>query len=222
MFGGNPSSSSALEGAKFSAVVMNKSKQSFKVSQKRLKPAVEIRQQSSGKSQAKAQKTCSFCLDIEHGNRSSCPKYGALKPYVVEHNSQRMAILRQQLGDPKLHEVLRCPPEIESNILQREKSETPVQPWPIDAAHVTLKAVYLDCNVVATKTRFAPPPLTDSGNNIVAVQFLCRMGANPMVNSTTKNALFYYRAREVRDIICAKMTQKRLLFDCIERANKLG
>eukprot|EP00986_Skeletonema_menzelii_P003778 scaffold1208_cov174-Skeletonema_menzelii.AAC.4 len=43
-----------------------------------------------------------------------------------------------------------------------------------------------------------------------------------MVNSTTKNALFYYRAREVRDIICAKMTQKRLLFDCIERANKLG
>lgn len=222
MFGGKPSSlSSTLEGAKFSAVVQNNSKQSFKVSLKRLKPAVEDRQQMNGKT--KSPKTCSFCQDIEqHRNRSSCPKYGILKPNLVEHKSNRMAILRQQLGDPMLHEILQCPPEIERNILHREKSETPVQPWPIDASHMTLKALYYDCNVVAIKTRFAPPPSTDSGNNIVAVQFLCTMGANPMVNSTTKNTLFYYRAREVRDFICHKMTKKKLLFDCMESANKLG
>lgn len=216
-------SSESLDNAKFAAV-SNTSKRSWKVSQKRIKPRVEIRRDKlHGKSQAKTQATttCSFCQDIDHPNRTKCRKYNALKPYLIDHNSTKMAILIQDVGEPAHHKLLHCPPVIEQNVSMREKSSTPVQPWPMEAAHMILKAAYVDFDVVGTKTRFAPPPVNDARRNIVAVQFLNTMGADPIVNSSTGNTIFYYRAHEVRELIRRKMSKNRLLFDCMEKTNKL-
>ena len=227
VFGGNSSSIStsfdvaSLEGAKFSSV-HNNSKHSFTVTKKRFKPAVEVRQKKTlGNSTAKAKK-CSFCQDIQHSSRTSCPKYGHLKPNLVVHNSKEMSILRQDLGDPALHKLLHCPPAIAANVSVREKSEAPVQPWPMEAAHMILKSVYFNFDAVATKTRFAPPPVNDTSKNIIAVQFLSAIGADPIANSSTKDVIFYYRAHEVRELIHNKMSQKKLLFDCMERCSKLS
>ena len=133
-----------------------------------------------------------------------------------------MSILRQDLGDPALHKLLHCPPAIAANVSVREKSEAPVQPWPMEAAHMILKSVYFNFDAVATKTRFAPPPVNDTSKNIIAVQFLSAIGADPIANSSTKDVIFYYRAHEVRELIHNKMSQKKLLFDCMERCSKLS
>ena len=128
----------------------------------------------------------------------------------------------QDLGDGSLHKLLQCPPEVERIISQREKSDKKVEPWPMAAAHMILKNAYFDFGVVFTKTRYASVPVTESAKNIVGVQFLSTIGADPITNSGTESCIFYYSAREVRQLIASKMKGKRLLFDCIERSNLLG
>jgi hypothetical protein len=230
LFGGSYNSfSSSLETANFSSVASN-SKISTKTSKKRLKPAVELRQdKKSGKPQSlhlagrtnSNQSTCSFCQDIQsHGNRSRCEKYNNLKVFEVQ--STQRHLFMQDLGDGSLHKLLQCPPEVERIISQREKSDKKVEPWPMVASHMILKNAYFDFGVVFTKTRYASVPVTESAKNIVGVQFLSTIGADPITNSGTEGCIFYYRAREVRQLIASKMKGKRLLFDCIERSSLLG
>jgi len=230
LFGGSYNSfSSSLETANFSSVASN-SKIATKTSKKRLKPAVELRQdKKAGKPQSlhlpgrtnSNQSTCSFCQDIQsHGNRSRCEKYNNLKVFEVQ--STQLYLFMQDLGDGSLHKLLQCPPEVERVISQREKSDKKVEPWPMAAAHMILKNAYFDFGVVFTKTRYASVPVTESAKNIVGVQFLSAIGADPITNSGTESCIFYYRAREVRQLITSKMKGKRLLFDCIERSNQLG
>lgn len=230
LFGGSYNSfSSSLETANFSSVASN-SKIATKTSKKRLKPAVELRQdKKAGKPQSlhlpgrtnSNQSTCSFCQDIQsHGNRSRCEKYNNLKVFEVQ--STQLYLFMQDLGDGSLHKLLQCPPEVERVISQREKSDKKVEPWPMAAAHMILKNAYFDFGVVFTKTRYASVPVTESAKNIVGVQFLSTIGADPITNSGTESCIFYYRAREVRQLITSKMKGKRLLFDCIERSNQLG
>ena len=95
-------------------LVASNSKIATKTSKKRLKPAVELRQdKKSGKPQSlhlagrtnSNQSTCSFCQDIQsHGNRSCCEKYNNLKVFEVQ--STQLYLFMQDLGDGSLHKLL--------------------------------------------------------------------------------------------------------------------
>jgi|GEM_PF-4980773 len=232
LFGDSFQSSSSLATSTSFSMVPKKSgsKIPHKAAKKRRKPALERRHDKlAGKSQAlhlpgrtnTKKRCCHFCQDTEeHGSKSSCAKYNALRTHLVEKKGPLKSTLMQQLGDSSLHLLLPCPPTIEQNIKQRENSDKPVQPWPIDAAHMVLESAYFDCDAPFTQTRFAQDPrVTNSANNIIGVQFLSRYGADPITNSKTGNVIFYYRAREVRDIIHSKISGEKLLFDCIKRSS---
>ena len=123
--------------------------------------------------------------------------------------------LTSRLGEPSLHKFVMCPPAVESEVKLLEDVEQS-QPWPLNAQHMVLVKAYYDFDIVHHSTQFGLDLwLGNTIINIIGVQFL-KKGGDLHINSR-KKCFFYYRVKEVQDMIAARCKGQKYLFNKLQQ-----
>ena len=163
------------------------------------------------------EKFCSVCDEKGHIKGAKCSVWSQYAKFVC--NKDEVLALTSRLGEPSIHDFIQCPSVIEQEIKAREHSEASSQPWPIKAKHCVLTDAYFDCDVPHIGTRFAPDRRVGNNlNNIVAVQYLEKNGGDVYKDPYCGNrSTYYYRVRDVQDIISNNIKGKNLLFNKLKK-----
>ena len=162
-------------------------------------------------------RSCRFCKENkEHTSKNGCGVYQRLKPYLVSKDGRIQLIA--QLGDFSLHKFSPCTAVIETILRNREQSDSPVMPWPMIAGHMILREAYYDFSKPSKSTRYGVDVRVGNDiNNVIGVEFIQVSAGQHVDNPITGDRMFYYRVKEVQDLIQQKIAGDRLLFNCLTK-----
>ena len=175
----------------------------------RLKSGLE-----KGKKKRSGIQTCGFCGEDGHQQGNKCDAFKIHKLYLADED--KVLKLKLSLGNTEIHKVTPCPPMVTSIVQKREISGESILGWLNSAKHIILHRAFYDCYVPHHGTRYSQgPPSGASINSIIEVSFLTNPGCI-VYNDSSGTSLFYYRAKDVMQLISQNVNKKKGLISLLK------